>query len=99
MPNLKILAAIVVCVFVLVVGLEWLPKQYATQTSAVATEQTLKTPTNEEKAIYDKEMSRRDVIGYSIVGYFLLLSALLYLKILLQRSKSSESPNALHVKD
>ncbi|GEM_PF-795042 len=99
MPNLKIFTAIVLCVFVLVIGLEWLPKQYAPQTSAVAMEQTLKTPTNEEKAIYDKEMNRRDVMGYSVVGYFLLLSALLYLKILLQRSKSSESANALHVKD
>jgi len=90
MPNLKIFAAIVVCVFVLVIGLEWLPKQYAPQTSTVVIEQTMKTSTNEEKAIYEKEMNRRDAIGYSIVGYFLALSALLYLKILLQRSKSSE---------
>jgi preprotein translocase subunit SecG len=90
MPNLKIFAAIVVCVFVLVIGLEWLPKQYAPQTNTVTMEQTLTTPTNEEKAIYEKEMSRRDEMGYSIVGYFLLLSALLYLKILLQRSNPSE---------
>ncbi len=90
MPNLKIFAAIVVCVFVLMIGLEWLPKQYASQTSTVVIEQTMKTSTNEEKAIYEKEMNRRDTIGYSIVGYFLALSALLYLKILLQRSKSSE---------
>jgi len=90
MSNLKIFVAIVVCVFILVIGLEWLPKQYASQTSAVVIEQTMKTPTNEEKAIYEKELSRRDGIGYSIVGYFLLLSALLYLKIVLQRSKSSE---------
>lgn len=85
MPNRKIFAAIVMCVFVLVIGLEWLPKQYASQSSAVVMEQTLHVSTNEEKAIYEKEMSRRDVIGYSIVGYFLLLSALLYLKIVLQR--------------
>ena len=89
MPNLKIFAAIVMCVFVLVVGLEWLPKQYETQNNIVA-EQTLKTQTSEEKAIYEKEMSRRDTIGYSIVGYFLLLSALLYLKIALQRPKPTE---------
>ncbi|AOO64394.1 hypothetical protein [Sulfurospirillum halorespirans] len=89
MPNLKIFAAIVMCVFVLVIGLEWLPKQVASQSNIVA-EQTLKTQTNEEKAIYEKEMSRRDTIGYSIVGYFLLLSALLYLKIALQRSKPTE---------
>ncbi|AHJ11889.1 hypothetical protein [Sulfurospirillum multivorans] len=89
MPNLKIFAAIVMCVFVLVIGLEWLPKQYASQSNIVV-EQTLKTHTNEEKAIYEKEMSRRDTIGYSIVGYFLLLSALLYLKIALQRSKPTE---------
>ena len=90
MPNLKIFAAIVMCVFVLVIGLEWLPKQYVPQKSTIAIEQTLKTQTNEEKAIYEKEMSRRDMIGYSIVGYFLLLSALLYIKIILQRSKLSE---------
>ena len=90
MPNLKIFAAIVMCVFVLVVGLEWLPKQYVPQKSTIAIEQTLKTQTNEEKAIYEKEVSRRDMIGYSIVGYFLLLSALLYIKIILQRSKLSE---------
>lgn len=90
MPNLKIFAAIVMCVFVLVIGLEWLPKQVAPQKSTVAIEQTLSKTTSEEKAIYEKEMSRRDVIGYSIVGYFLLLSALLYSKILLQRPKSIE---------
>ena len=94
MPNLKIFAAIVMCVFVLVMGLEWLPKQVAPQSSIVV-EQTLTKATSEEKAIYEKaiyekEMSRRDGIGYSIVGYFLLLSALLYLKILLQRSKQTE---------
>ena len=90
MPNLKIFAAIVMCVFMLVIGLEWLPKQYVPQKSTIAIEQTLKTQTNEEKAIYEKEVSRRDMIGYSIVGYFLLLSALLYIKIILQRSKLSE---------
>ena len=90
MPNLKIFAAIVMCVFVLVVGLEWLPKQYVPQKSTIAIEQTLAKITNEEKAIYEKEVSRRDMIGYSIVGYFLLLSALLYIKIILQRSKLSE---------
>jgi len=89
MPNLKIFAAIVICVFVLVIGLEWLPKQYASQSNIVV-EQTLTKATSEEKAIYEKEMSRRDTIGYSIVGYFLLLSALLYLKIVLQRSKPTE---------
>ncbi|WP_041956614.1 hypothetical protein [Sulfurospirillum arsenophilum] len=89
MPNLKIFAAIVMCVFVLVVGLEWLPKQYASQ-NAIVVEQTLKTASSEEKAIYEKEMSRREGIGYSIVGYFLLLSTLLYLKILLQRPKKME---------
>ena len=89
MSNLKIFVAIVMCVFVLVIGLEWLPKQVAPQ-SIIGVEQTLTKATSEEKAIYEKEMSRRDGIGYSIVGYFLLLSALLYLKILLQRSKQTE---------
>ena len=90
MPNRKIFAAIVMCVFVLVMGLEWLPKQFIPHQNAVVVEQTLTKATSEEKAIYEKEMSRRDGIGYSIVGYFLLLSALLYLKILLQRSKQTE---------
>ena len=89
MPNLKLFAAIVMCVFVLVIGLEWLPKQVVPH-SSVGVEQTLKTPTSDEKAVYEKEISRRNAIGYSIVGYFLLLSALLYSKILLQRPKSIE---------
>lgn len=89
MPNLKIFAAIVMCIFVLVIGLEWLPKQDASQSNIVV-EQRLTKAMSEEKAIYEKEMSRRDTIGYSIVGYFLLLSALLYLKIALQRSKPTE---------
>jgi len=90
MSNLKIFAAIVLCVSILVIGLEWLPK-YTTQqqNNVVVIEQTQTTPTVEGKALYEKEMSRRDVMGYTIVGYFLLLSVLLYLKILLQRSKPS----------
>ena len=87
MSNRKIFAAIVLCVFVLVMGLEWLPKQVTSQ-STIVVEQSLKTSSNEEKAIQEKELSRRDVIGYSVVGYFLLLSLLLYIKIHLQRSKS-----------
>lgn len=89
MPNRKIFAAIVLCVFVLVMGLEWLPKQVAPQSNVVA-EQTIKMASDEEKAIHEKEMSRRDVIGYSVVGYFLLLSVLLYIKIHLQRPRSTE---------
>lgn len=87
MPNRKIFAAIVLCVFVLVMGLEWLPKQVTSQSSIVV-EQSVKTASNEENAIHEKEASKRDVIGYSVVGYFLLLSLLLYIKIHLQRSKS-----------
>jgi len=90
MSNRKIFAAIVLCVFVLVMGLEWLPKQVAPQ-SSIVTEQSLKTSSNEEKAIQEKELSRRDVIGYSVVGYFFLLSLLLYIKIHLQRSKSTNN--------
>ena len=89
MPNRKIFAAIVLCVFVLVMGLEWLPKQVTSQSSIVV-EQSVKTASNDEKAIHEKEMSRRDTMGYSIVGYFLLLSVLLYIKIHLQRSKVNE---------
>ena len=85
MPNRKIFAAIVLCVFVLVMGLEWLPKQFvAPQT--LTTEKTLKTQTQEEKVMSEKEASKRNTMGYGVVGYFLLLSALLYGKIVLQRS-------------
>ncbi len=85
MPNRKIFAAIVLCVFMLVVGLEWLPKQFvAPQT--LSTEQTLKATIQEEKTLSEKETSKRDAMGYGVVGYFLVLSALLYSKILLQRS-------------
>lgn len=87
MPNRKIFAAIVLCVFVLVMGLEWLPKQVTSQNSIVV-EQSVKTASNEEKTLLEKEASKRDVVGYSVVGYFLLLSLLLYIKIHLQRSKS-----------
>ena len=90
MPNRKIFAAIVLCVFVLVMGLEWLPKQFVAEKSLVVTEQTLKTTTHEEKAMSEKEIHKRDIMGYSIVGYFLLLSVLLYIKIHLQRSKVNE---------
>ncbi|MFW9618946.1 MAG: hypothetical protein ACMV0K_05630 [Sulfurospirillum sp.] len=90
MPNRKIFAAIVLCVFVLVMGLEWLPKQFVAEKSLVVTEQTLKTTTHEEKEMSEKEIYKRDTMGYSIVGYFLLLSVLLYIKIHLQRSKVNE---------
>lgn len=85
MPNRKIFAAIVLCVFVLVVGLEWLPKQFvAPQT--LTTEKTIKISIEEDKVLSEKEASKRDTMGYGVVGYFLLLSALLYGKIVLQRS-------------
>ena len=90
MPNRKIFAAIVLCVFVLVMGLEWLPKQFVAEKSLVITEQTLKTTIQEEKAMSEIEIHKRDTMGYSIVGYFLLLSVLLYIKIHLQRSKVNE---------
>ena len=90
MPNRKIFAAIVLCVFVLVMGLEWLPKQFVAEKSLVVTEQTLKITTHEEKVMSEKEIHKRDTMGYSIVGYFLLFSVLLYIKIHLQRSKVNE---------
>ena len=90
MPNRKIFAAIVLWVFVLVMGLEWLPKQFVAEKSLVITEQTLKTTIQEEKAMSEIEIHKRDTMGYSIVGYFLLLSVLLYIKIHLQRSKVNE---------
>ena len=55
MPNRKIFAAIVLCVFVLVMGLEWLPKQFVAEKSLVVTEQTLKTTTHEEKEMSEKD--------------------------------------------
>jgi hypothetical protein len=49
-----------------------------------------KNKTDEEKEMSEKEIYKRDTMGYSIVGYFLLLSVLLYIKIHLQRSKVNE---------
>lgn len=88
MPNLKIFATMVFFVTILVIGLEYLPKFY-TQTVEVKTslESTEKTA---EKVIRDKEETKRTQIGYEIIGYFLLLSLLLYIKILIQRPKKLE---------
>lgn len=85
MPNLKMFIAIVVCVFVLVVGLEWLPKQVISHPQPLVTEQSLKTPSLEDTAMSEKERHTQDIMGVSVVGYFLLLSVLLYAKIRLQR--------------
>lgn len=88
MPNLKIFTTIVFFVAILVIGLEYLPKFY-TQTVTNTVEITTSVE-NTEKVIRDKEETKRKQMGYEIIGYFLLLSLLLYIKILIQRPKRLE---------
>ena len=92
MPNLKIFLTVVFCVAILVTGLEYLPKFYTQPiTQTIDAKPSLEnTEKIEEKAIKDKEEKNRTHMGYSIVGYFLLLSLLLYIKILIQRPKRLE---------
>jgi hypothetical protein len=97
MPNLKIFATVVFMVTVLVMGLEYLPKFYAQPASVEAVTQTieakmaLESPENREaKVLQAKEESKQTHIGYTVVGYFLLLSVLLYIKILMQRTQRVE---------
>jgi len=89
MPNLKIFLTIVFCVAILVTGLEYLPKFYTQPvTQTIDAKPSLESAEKmEEKVLKDKEETKRTQIGYSIVGYFLLLSLLLYVKILMQRPK------------
>ena len=90
MPNLKIFTTIVFIVACLVIGLEYLPKFY-TQSIAIETLTPQKsTQTVEEKVLQAKEDTKRTYIGYEIIGYFLLLSVLLYIKILIQRHQKIE---------
>ena len=92
MPNLKIFLTVVFCVAILVTGLEYLPKFYAQPiTQTINAKPSLESAEKmEEKMLKDKEESKRTHMGYSIVGYFLLLSLLLYIKILIQRPKRLE---------
>lgn len=89
MPNLKIFLTVVFCVAILVTGLEYLPKFY-TQPITQTIDAKPSLENIEEKALKDKEETKRTHMGYSIVGYFLLLSLLLYVKILIQRTKRLE---------
>ena len=71
MPNHKIFWVIVGISAVLVLGLEWLPTLFTTP------------------APYPQpqDASAQTRVGLSIIGYFILLSLLIYIKILLQRPK------------
>lgn len=90
MPNLKIFTTIVFIVACLVIGLEYLPKFY-TQSIAIETIVPLESnQTVEEKMLQVKEETKRTHIGYAIIGYCLLLSLLVYLKILIQRHQKIE---------
>lgn len=93
MPNLKIFLTVFFFVAILVTGLEYLPKFYAqTVAQTIEVKPSLEsTEKIEEKALKNKEETKRTQAGYSIVGYFLLLSLLLYIKILIQRPKKIES--------
>lgn len=94
MPNLKIFATVVVMVTVLVMGLEYLPKFYAQPTAVTQTiedKTALESPESREaKVLQAKEESKQTHIGYTVVAYFLLLSVLLYIKILIQRTQRVE---------
>lgn len=89
MPNLKIFTTIVFFVAILVIGLEYLPKFYA-QPMATQTVEPKVSVEVEEKMLQTKEKSDRLKIGYWIIGYFLVLSLLLYIKILIQRPRRLE---------
>ena len=91
MPNLKIFLIILFFMSVLYVGLEVLPKHYhgtvVTQTQPILT--SLTSEKSQEDAHDRKELKEREKLGYTFVGYFLLLSALIYAKIILGRVKNN----------
>lgn len=71
MPNLKIFWTIVGISAVLALGLEWLPTFFTTP------------------APYPQpqDASAQTRVGLGIISYFVLLSVLIYIKILLQRPR------------
>lgn len=74
----------------LYVGLEVLPHHYPS-TKAKHVELSHSEHKKEGvQAVEPKEQLKRDTMGYSIVSYFLVLSLLLYTKIILQRNHSKE---------
>lgn len=72
MANHKIFLVIVLSVALLYLGLEWLPYFF--------TEPALR------PEISPQEIAQQKRIGIGFIIYFLILSALIYAKILLQRS-------------
>lgn len=73
MANFKIFLVILFLVGLLYLGLEWLPYLF------------IEPGTRPQLSPQDSTIQNR--IGVGIIGYFILLSALIYLKILLQRSQ------------
>lgn len=71
MPNLKIFWVIVGISGVLVLGLEWLPSFFEVPTPYPQ----------------PQDASAQTRIGLGIISYFVALSVLIYIKILLQRPK------------
>ncbi|ACZ11154.1 hypothetical protein [Sulfurospirillum deleyianum] len=81
MPNLKIFAIILFFMSVLYVGLEFLPYHSSfVQTTHVEVQEVIETV----------EQQKRNTMGYTIIGYFLVVSLLLYIKIILQRTHHKE---------
>ncbi len=72
MENHKIFFVIILAVALLYLGLEWLPYFFIEQS-----------PRPELSA---QEMTKQKQMGVGFVVYFLILSTLIYAKILLQRS-------------
>lgn len=75
MANLKIFGVIVFFMAVLYVGLEWLPTFFIAPSPSPLPE------------LSPEEAAKQARMGVGIIGYFLLLSLLIYIKILMQRSK------------
>lgn len=90
MPNLKIFAIILFFMGVLYVGLERLPHYYPSAESKHVELIQGKDKQEVSQAIESKEQTRKNRMGYTIIGYFLVLSLLLYAKIILQRIPHKE---------
>lgn len=73
MANHKIFLVILVLVIMLYLGLEWLPYFFVES----------KPP----REILADDLAMQNRIGIGVVFYFLLLSGLIYIKILLQRKQ------------
>jgi hypothetical protein len=75
MPNRKIFLILLFFMAVLYMGLEWLPTLFVQPSPDLP------------PALSSENQTHRAWIGTGVIGYFLLLSALIYAKIRLQSKK------------